>query len=183
MIFGTAANVKCDSFPLEKYVIFAVSHLRILRKFGFRITIIDAVKRSRRKMDEMKVMHGAECHAVVNCDECEYFDISSSHCVHDLIYDLSKLAAAKQPHLLQYEEIEEMAEVGDDCFWCEAKQEPPGTIYVSRWLKPFASTRNKIVCDVFGNTVYVDLFKEDYGRLWRAWSSRPSLEERSEYQW
>lgn len=108
---------------------------------------------------------------------------SNSYCGNVLISDLRKLIAAKQPHLLQYEEIEEMAEVGDDCFWCEAKQEPPGTIYVSRWLKPFASTRNKVVCDVFGNTVYVDLFRDDYGRLWRAWSSRPTLEERSECQW
>lgn len=115
--------------------------------------------------------------------QVEYSDISNPYCGNVLISDLRKLIAAKRPHLLQYEEIEEMAEVGDDCFWCEAKQEPPGTIYVSRWLKPFASTRNKVVCDVFGNTVYVDLFRDDYGRLWRAWSSRPSLEERSECQW
>lgn len=132
-------------------------------------------------MTEEQVVHAAECHLNdMDCEHCEYFDISKSCCVDNLIEELRDIVIAKLPRPLSYKEVEQICEIGEDCIWCEAKNVG---FYVSRWLRPFAYTQYKIVCDTLGNTIYVDLFKEDYGKLWRAWKVRPTLGESSAIKW
>lgn len=134
--------------------------------------------------DREKVIRGLECCAAMSGDECRKCPYGHECRDTDLPYGMPHLAADALALLREQEaRVLTLDQVcgGDEC-WIEYKlggygyadvyfsSEPDGTALVYR-CSPVRDRKPETV------------WFHDYGKLWRGWSYRPSLEQMRETPW
>lgn len=134
--------------------------------------------------DREKVMRGLECcivrdpDAKRNCEECQYNHegiITNAPCSNGLMADALALLKEQEPRVLDWGEIGAV----DGAVWLEERDENevvPGLV-----MQMHSAVNLDIKKD--GKLHTASASCSDYGDGWRAWSARPTEEQRKVVKW
>lgn len=132
-----------------------------------------------------KVIRGLEkCTECLGCcsDECPYYSHTSSCSGVPLRRDALALMKEQEPRVLEYSEIEK-----NPLVWLEDNDKedviPALFLQYNGWNAEFAVQAPDKYNDTIVRSVTVSAFEEMYGITWRAWTAKPTPDQRLEVPW
>ena len=134
--------------------------------------------------DREKVMRGFECCLRNDHKKCPYYsaDILDTTCYTRLHTDALHLLKEREARVLEYSEIEKHPLV-----WLEDNDKedviPALFLQYNGWNAEFSVQAHDKYVDTIVRSAIVIAFEKTYGITWRAWTSRPSPEQRKAVKW
>lgn len=129
--------------------------------------------------DREKVMLGLEFCALGDCILCPY---TESRCQEHLCGDALALLKEQEARVLEYSEIEKHPLV-----WLEDNDKedviPALFLQYNGWSAEFEVQDPDKYVDAIVRSAMVSAVKKMYGITWRAWTSRPTEEQRKAVKW
>ena len=138
-----------------------------------------------------KVIKGLECCKTERCSECPY--TRESECLGTLIVDALDLLRAQQPRVMTHDEMTELGKTGGAVFIEESPAgSDPQTLWalVTEGVEPPNENPFNYPGGVYFNCVGEmgeiwdgDLYGLNTPLGWRAWSAKPTEEQREAVKW
>jgi len=122
-----------------------------------------------------KVIRGLERCAGIDCTGCPYQRISP--CQNKLVADALALLRAQEPRVLTLEEIRSGAA---EVVWLEDADKP--NVIPGIWFRLSNEGGDEAV-DIHVMDGFIGARLAVYGKMWRAWTSRPTEEQRKAVPW
>ena len=147
--------------------------------------------------DREKVIRGLECHATkgfVACQDCPYYpdeliyedddDMEGTICEEKLAADAIALLKEQEARVMDAEEVARLTEETYQWLWIEEIQNITWNLHC---LRAFVYSKHPDTGEFYilanGYRDIVKLEGDEYGKTWRAWTSRPTEEQRKVVPW
>lgn len=124
----------------------------------------------------LAVSHCLRSNDCSHCESCPYNESADYGCRARLLDDIVALLKAQEPRVLRVEEVVLLKQ--NDVVWLEDYNKKDVIPAIVSRMGPM------VICIEFAlSDRFISVGYDDYGKRWRAWTSRPTDEQREAVKW